>query len=174
MALFDENQITGIGGGLDLAGLGMSIFGANESSQAAQAKYDAQKKIAGLEIQADAQRRQAMEISARRNMLQTVRNAQQAQAQALANATSQGAQFGSGLAGGKGTVAGEAGTQMLGVSQNLQIGEKMFDINDQINMQKMAESDAESKMSQGQGMSAFGGDLMKAVPNLMKLFTLVP
>jgi hypothetical protein len=169
---FDEKTIAGFGAAGDLAGIGLSLFGASESSKGAQAKYDAQKKIAGLEIQADAQRRQAMEISARRNMLQTVRNAQQAQAQALANATSQGAQFSSGLAGGKGTVSGEAGTQMLGVSQNLQIGEKMFDINDQINMQKMAESDAESQISKGQGESAFGGALMKGIPDLMKLATL--
>ena len=174
MALFDNNQITGIGAGLDLASIGGGLFGISESSQGAQAKYDAQKKIAGLEIQADAQRRQAMEISARRNMLQTVRNAQQAQAQALSNATSQGAQFGSGIAGGKGTVAGEAGSQILGVSQNLQTGENLFDINNQINQQKMAESDAESKISQGQGMSSMFGALGKSIPDIMKLMTMIP
>jgi hypothetical protein len=174
MAFFSNDQITGLGGLGELASLSGQFLGVSESSQGAQAKYDAQKKIAALEMQADAQRRQAMEISARRNMLQTVRNAQQAQAQALANATSQGAQFGSGVAGGKGTVAGEAGQQMLGVSQNLQIGENMFDINNQINIQKMNEADAESKIAQGQGMSSMFGAIGKAIPDVMKLLTLVP
>jgi hypothetical protein len=159
MAFFSNDQITGLGGLGELASLSGQFLGVSESSQGAQAKYDAQKKIAALEMQADAQRRQAMEISARRNML---------------NATSQGAQFGSGVAGGKGTVAGEAGQQMLGVSQNLQIGENMFDINNQINIQKMNEADAESKIAQGQGMSSMFGAIGKAIPDVMKLLTLVP
>jgi hypothetical protein len=38
----------------------------------------------------------------------------------------------------------------------------------------MAESDAESQISKGQGESALGGALMKGIPDLMKLFTLIP
>jgi len=120
----------------------------------AKQKAEAEKANAMLEMQADQQRRQAMEIDARRRMLQTVRTAQQAQSSALAASVNQGGQFSSGLAGGRATVSGEAATSELGISQNLQIGEKLFDINSQIDINKLSIADIESKSSQAQGISS--------------------
>jgi len=71
---------------LEVAG---SVYGAVEGSKYAKQKAEAEKANAMLEMQADQQRRQAMEIDARRRMLQTVRTAQQAQSSALAASVNQ-------------------------------------------------------------------------------------
>ena len=169
---FDLSTFAGGAGGLLSAG--GSIFSAIESSKAAKEKADAEKQIASLEIQADSQRRQAMELSARRQQLQTVRNAQQAQAMALSAATNQGAAFGSGLQGGLAGVSGQANTANLGVSQNLQFGENLFDINQQIDTQKMNIADAETSLSNAQGLSSMFSSISKGLPAIMNLATLIP
>jgi hypothetical protein len=161
----------GIGG---LVSVGGGIIGSQESVEGAKAKAAAQRQIAQLEIQADAQRRQAMEISARRTMLQTVRNAQQARSMALSAAVNQGAQFSSSAASGQAQSSNQAAYQNLGVSQNLQLGENLFNINAQIDQQKMAEADAETKIAEGQGTSSLFGSIGKAIPDIMKLATLIP
>lgn len=174
MALLDNSQISGITGGLGLIGIAGSIMGSMESAEGAKAKAAAEKQIAQLEIQADSVRRQAMEMSARRQQLQTVRNAQQAQAQALSNAVNQGAQFSSSASAGQGAVSAQAASANLGVSQSVQFGENIFDINAKVDQQKIAEADAETKMYSGQGMSSLFGDLTKAAPGIGNLLSLVP
>lgn len=172
--LFSPNQITGIEGGFGAFGLAGSIYGSLEQSQGAKAKYAAEKQIAGLEMQADEQRRQAMELSARRQQLQTVRTAQQARAMALSSAVGQGAQFSSSAAAGQAQTSSQAAYANLGVSQNLQFGEQMFNINEQIDAQKIAESEAESKMASGAGLSSMFGAFGKSAQGLSSLFSLIP
>lgn len=147
-----------IAGGI--AGLGMSIMGGMDSTSAASQKAQAQKKIADLETQQDAVRKQAMEISARRQQMEVLRNQQRARSLALNSATSQGAQMGSGLQGGYGQVAGQSGVNLLGISQGLQSGEQMFGLNAQINSQKMNIADSDSLSAKGAGLSKLGGSLM--------------
>src|SRR5437879_455768 len=72
-----------IAGGI--AGIGLGIAGMSEQNQgnsiqlqAAKQKADAEKQIANLEIQQDAVRQKAMEISARRQSMETLRNQQRA------------------------------------------------------------------------------------------------
>src|SRR5882672_3742875 len=125
-------------------GLGMSIFGGVKQSQAAQQMAAAKQQIAGLETQQDTVRRSAMELSAKRQQMEVLRNAQRARSLALNNATSQGAQFGSGLQGGYGQVQGAASWNNLGITQNLDLGEQMFSLNQHINEQKMNIAGAES------------------------------
>src|SRR6266446_3267404 len=93
--------------GLGLAGLAMQVFGglgaADVSKQ--QAQLSAQVagvsgQIAGDELQIQAQKQQQMQLEANRMQLQNFRNVQQARARSLSNATSGGADFGSGLEGG--------------------------------------------------------------------------
>src|SRR5882672_1056370 len=136
--------IEGAGATLQAAG---SIYGAIEGSQFAKQKADEEKAIAQLEMQADQQRRQAMEISARRQQVQTVRNAQQARATALSASVNQGAQFSTGAQGGQQGVTSQGNFANLGVSQNLQIGENLFNINSAIDATKIAEADTESKQA---------------------------
>lgn len=173
MALLNSNQISGIEGGIGLGGLGLSILGTLEQSSAAKAKAQEEKQIAALEMQADQQRRQAMEISARRQQLQTVRTAQQARAMALSTAVGQGSQFSSSAESGQAQTNAQAAYSNLGVSQNLQIGEKLFDINAQIDSAKMAEADAESKMSSGLGLAGLGKGLLSSSMDIGKLMSLI-
>lgn len=146
--------------GAGIAGLGLSIFGGVEQTQAAQQKAAAEKNITNYEMQQDSVRRKAMELSANRQQMEVLRNAQRARALALNNATSQGAQFGSGLQGGYGQIAGAANWNNLGITQNLQFGEQMFDLNAQINQQKLAIGDASSLSATGAGISKLGSTLM--------------
>lgn len=169
---FDTSTL--FGGAGSLLSVGGGIFSALESSSAAKDKANSEKQIASLEMQADAQRRQAMELSARRQQLQTVRTAQQAQAMALSSATNQGAQFGSGLQGGLAGVSGQANFANLGVSQNLQFGENMFNINQQIDNQKLAIADDESALASAQGLGSMFSSLGKGLPAIMNLASLIP
>jgi hypothetical protein len=145
-----------------VAGLGLSIFGGSQQVSAASQKASAEKAIASYETQQDEIRRRAMELSAHRQQIEVLRNAQRARSLALNNATSQGAQFGSGLQGGYGQIAGAANWNNAGIQQNLGFGEQMFDINKQINAQKMNISDAGSLSATGAGMSKLGGSLMSS------------
>jgi hypothetical protein len=152
----------------DIAGFGMQAFGAFGAAGAAGQAAAASKAIAQDEMAADQQRRTAMELSARRQSVQDLRMNQRARAMATQNATTQGAQFGSGLAGGIGSISGQSGNNQLGISQNLQIGENLFNINQQIDAEKMAEADAKSKEATfgaigglGKGLGSVFGDIGK-------------
>lgn len=147
----------------NVAGIGIGIAGALGAANAAKKKSGAERAIAGFEMQADQQRRQAMELNASRQSLQTLRNAQQARSISLAAATNQGAQFGSGLAGGQATVSGQAGNSLLGISQNLEIGRNLFNINQNIDAAKMTVADAETQMATDQALMSVGSSLGKGV-----------
>lgn len=152
----------GIDDALMIGGMGASLFGAFGASSAARKAAEAQKSIAGLEIKANAQREQAMELNANRAMLQNVRMNQMARSVAQMNATSQGAQFGSGLQGGIGSISGGTGTNILGISQNLRIGRNLFDTYNKISHFKMDLGDAQSQLSTDQGLMSFGSSMMGA------------
>jgi hypothetical protein len=151
---------TGAGGALEVGG---ALYGAIEGSRFAKQKAEEEKQIALLERQADEQRRSAMEIQARRGMLQNVRNAQQAQANALSSAVGGGAQFSSSAQSGQRQAGAEAAYGNLGISQNLQIGEKLFDINSQISDAKISEADIESKQATALGIGGAFTNIGRAV-----------
>lgn len=171
---FSSNQISGIEGGIGLVGLAGGIAGSFETAAGAKQKAQAEQAIAQLEMQADQQRRNAMEISARRQMLQTKRTAQQAGAIALSSAVNQGAQFSSSAQGGQQGVTSQGNYANLGVSQNLQIGENLFNINSEISGAKLTEAEAESKIAEGQGISSIFGAVGKSAGAFGNLLSLVP
>ena len=163
----------GIGAGV---GLAASAYGAYGTVQADKAENTAQTNVIGLQQQQEALRLQATQVQGRRMQMQQLRQAQQGRAQALANATNQGAggsvQGGgvsSGLAGGQAAVSSEAGTNLLGINQNLQTAQNMFSLNAQISGQKIAYADAQLKGQEAQGISSFGSALGAAAPALGKL-----
>lgn len=158
-----------IGMAAGIAGLGLSIFGGAEKMAAAKQKADAQRQITSAEMQQDDVRRKAMELSARRQQMEVLRNAQRARSLALNNATSQGAQFGSGLQGGYGQIAGATNWNLAGINQNLSFGEQMFDLNKTISQQKLNVSDSESRSSTGSALSGLGGMLMSNTGTLKNL-----
>lgn len=144
-------------------GLGLSAYGAYGQMQAAGKKQQAQEGIIQGEMQADLVRNQAMNLDANRRQLEIVRQQQRARSLALAHATSgqgQGAQSSSGIFGGWGQIAGQAGFNWLGVEQNRQFGNQLFGINQQINQGKIQLSRADADMAQAQAFTQLGGAIL--------------
>ncbi len=151
-----------VGAALSIAGVGLSIFGGMEKTEAAQRQASIQQQMTGIEMRQDAVRRKAMELSARRQQMEVLRNAQRARSLALNNATSQGAQYGSGLQGGFGQIAGATQWNLTGIRENLNFGEQMFDLNAQLSQQKIAMAQAGGQAATAQGMSSLGTSLVGA------------
>lgn len=166
--IFSSSFLGGSGGSFDigsatsgfasLAGTGLSLDAAlgQASAQAASAKESQNQAM--LEMQADTQRRTAMELTARRQQLQTIRNQQMARSMALTTATSQGAAYGesSGLRGAYASIADQSATNQRNVSENLQVGEHLFDINAQIDASKMQQAKDQAGASMFAGLGAIG------------------
>lgn len=150
-------------------GLGLSVFGAIEKYQGAQKQTAAQIQEVKDEQQQDKVRQQAMEVQARRQQMEAFRNQQRARALALNNATSEGAQFGSGLQGGYGQISGQTNTNLLGISQNLQSGNQMFALNQDISNQKIAYAQAGGQINTGSGLSTLGGAMLSSMGTLKTL-----
>lgn len=169
-----------IGAAIGLVGLGGSLFGgvgqAGASKQMAgleQQKAALSMNTAGLEEQQDAVRQQAMELSNRRSQLENVRNTQRARAMAVQAGVSQGAQYGSGVAGGVASTEAQGTYGAVGLNQSLQQGESMFALNKSIDQNKIAmaglggqEASVQGSAATSAGIASLGGSLMKAAPML--------
>lgn len=153
-----------------VAGAGASMFGAMGSSRAAKAQNAAQQAQIEAEQRAEALRRQQMELESRRRLRETVRNQQRARAQALAASTNQGASQGSGLQGGYGQIAGDAGNQLLATGQNLEIGRGIFDANAANSAARMQYASASTDMATYKGISSLGGTLMSLSGTMGNIF----
>jgi hypothetical protein len=169
---FTPQQQAGITGAGEALSLGVQAYGAYESYEGAKKSASAQNAITGLEQKVEGQRYQAMQLSAQRESLQQLRSAQQARATALSNATGQGAQFGSGLQGGYGQISGQSKNNLLGISQNLQIGTNIFGLDAQISQQKIAMANAQTESATGSGISSFGKSLGSAIGPMASLAAL--
>lgn len=170
MSLF--GGISGASNAKDAAGL---------QSQEAAAAYGIQGQIAGLEGSANAQRQQQMALSAQRQQLENFRNMQRVRAQGLNAATQQGAQFGTGLAGGQAQATDQGYFNSQGIQQNLEIGNNLFSIDNQISQQKLALSGLQSStnvalsgiqsnMATDQGIANVGGAMMKGAGTMSNIF----
>ena len=165
----------GLGGwtaGVGLAGLALSAWGQEQQSKAQSQVYQADVNTANLEMGVNEQRRQQMTLNFRRQSIENLRNVQKAQAAGLAAATQGGAQFGSGLAGGKSQEAAQGAWNMENLSQNFQIGNNIFDLDNQIDQQKINKANAESSANNAGGIAGLGGDILKAAPMIAQLATL--
>lgn len=179
---------------VSVVGLGMSLFGgisaADDAKKAAKLQGDVgvlqnsaagtQSNIAGLQGDIEDQRHKAMELSAHRQQTEILRNNQRARAMAMSNATSQGAQFGTGLQGGLAQVEDQGLFNLAGVSQNLEIGQAQFGINKEITAQKQQlaltqgqiaqtqgqVAQAQGQMTTDQSIASLGGALVKSGPTI--------
>jgi len=151
---------TGVLTAVAVAGLGLSAFGASQSYSAARSQATAQQGMIAEQQKQEALRQQAMELDARRRQREILRNQQRARSMSLTTATAQGASFGSVLPGAFGQISGQAGTQGLGVSQNLEIGRGMFASNMVESQYKMDYAAAGAQMAFGQGLSTLGGAIV--------------
>lgn len=152
-----------------LLGLGTQLVGSVLSYQAATRQNELQRQDIGLQQKVEEQRRQAMELDANRKSMEVFRNNQRARSMGLQAATSQGAQFGSGLQGAYGQTRGQSGVNELGIAQNLTIGENIFDINSQRSSVKLNMAENQQDAQFGAALTGLGGSLFGASKSLNNL-----
>lgn len=116
---------------------------------------------AGYEKEIEKQKFNQMQLNARRQQLENIRNSQLARSMATNAATAQGAQFGSGLAGGIGQIGAQERWNSSGITQNLQIGENIFGLNSRISDNKMSIARLGGENAEQQAWGQLGGNLMK-------------
>src|SRR5229473_1311211 len=166
-----------IGAGISAIGLGLSLFGGSNQAKAskeyAQQSYAVQRQISANENLVNNQREVAMQVNERCNTLEQFRNTQRLAAQATAAATTQGAQFGSGLAGGLGQISAQGAYNVQGLSQNLEIGENIFGLDRTISGEKLQLAKLQSQYGQtsatNQGLMSLGSGIMSAGPAVGRL-----
>lgn len=154
---------------LAAGGIALQLFGAQQQHQAATRQNDIQQNIVKDQQAIETEKFNFMQVDARRRQLEVFRNVQRAKSLALTNATSKGAQFGSGLQGGYGQIEGEAGTQLTAISQNLASGERMYNINTDISGQKGLLAQAGLQSSTGAGLSSLGGSIVNNLGTISRL-----
>lgn len=156
--------------GLGIAGFGLKLLGGIFGSNAADEAYEAQRKIYSEGLKIQGVKHDAMMLASRRQQLEIIRNGQRARALALNAATNQGAQFGSGLQGGYGQIAGATNTNLLGNQQSLEMGEKMWNYNSAISRLNLEVSGAQTDMANAQGIMSLGNSLIQSGPTIGNLF----
>lgn len=155
--------------GIAAVGLGMQIFGGMKASDEAHKQAQISQQNFQLETQVNAQRKQAMELSANRQQLENYRNTRRASSAGLAASVSQGAQMGSGTAGAQGQITAQGAWYDQGIAQNLSIGRNIFGLNDQISANKVQMSQSQSAQATDQGWATFGSGLTKNAGTLSNL-----
>lgn len=121
----------------------VNVLASQQSIDASNQSYGINQNVIAAQQEIEAQKAKAMEIDARRQQTEIIRNQQRGRALALTNATAQGAARGSGLQGGYGQIAGVSGFNMLGVQQNLQIGRDIYSENQNISNSRIQQADLE-------------------------------
>lgn len=159
-------MIDPISAGLAVVGVGLQIFGSMSASENAQEVAQLNQSIAQDEKAINAQKKTAMELSARRDMLQQFRNAQRLRAQATAAAVNQGASQGTGLQGGLSQIMAQNEFNIAGINQNLEIGRNIFGLNDSISGKKSQISSLQGEIASDQALASLGGSLVKMGPTI--------
>lgn len=158
-------------------GLGMQIFGGLSGAANTKASSQAMTAVsldeAHQEQAISDQKQQAMEIAGRRQQLEIMRTSQRARANAVQSATSQGAQFGSGLQGGLAQVQDQSTFNMEGVQQALMTGRNIAGLNSNISQDRYSMLNLQNTATQNnatdQGYSSLGGALLKSGPVIGQL-----
>lgn len=138
-----------------VAGTATSIYSVSQQNKYNQQALESQQKI-------EDQRRQAMELDARRKNLEIIRNMNRARSIALSNSVASGTQGGSGLQGGYGQISGEGNNQLLSVNQNLDIGRNIFGLNADITAARSGAADASTLGTIGGGLTSLSNSLLNS------------
>jgi len=139
-----------------VAGLGLSAYGTVQSAQAQSQSAQLSQQQIRLQRQAEAERKKAMELDAIRQRREIIRRSIAARSVATATATNQGAQYGSALPGAYGGISGQTGVKELALNQNLEIGQNIFGINNQISRIGGQITGLQSSAATYAGLSSFG------------------
>lgn len=124
-------------------------------TQQQQLQIQTQTSVIQDQAQADAIREQSAELDATRQKRQAIRNGIVARATSLVAATNQGAsQPGSTALGqSNASISGQTNTNILGVNQNLGVGEQLYAINKDITSQYLnAQNENSSYVTQSQSL----------------------
>lgn len=156
------DPITIMAGVSAVAGIATSLIGGQAAAKASAQQAQISSQISGLDMQVNAQKQQQATLTYQRQQMQTIRNTQLARSMALTSATSQGAQFGSGLSGGLAQVSGQAQTDQLNLNQNYQIGQNVFGLDNQIDQLKMQMASVGGQMASDQGLMGIGQGITQA------------
>jgi hypothetical protein len=126
-----------------MAGTDVQAQAAALQTQQQLLQINTQKTAIGLQQQQDDLRRVAANLDASRRSREEIRKGISARAQATAAAINQGAgdRGSSALGGAEGTISGRIGTNLMGVFQNQQIGNKIFDLNKDISQNYLSGQD---------------------------------
>lgn len=128
-----------------------SMVAANQSFGINNSTIQAQQQI-------EAQKARAMELDARRQQLEAIRTQQRNRAIALATGVAQGGSVNrsSALQGAYGQASGQTGVNLLGIQQNLQIGQDIYGLNQTISNNQIALNDLQRSyaMQQAQNQTA--------------------
>lgn len=154
---------------LGVSGLALNLFGGFSKAAGAKAANAAQQREVQLQLQQEAVRQKYMESDAKRKSLEALRTQQRAQALAINNAVTQGAQFGSGLSGGLAQISGQTNTNLQGISTAVGFGQQMFGINSQISQTKQQQLAGQQQISEGQGLSSLGDTFIKSIGPMHQL-----
>lgn len=149
-----------LGLGLSLFGLGSNIAGNQESAQEAARQAELSKEISSNEIAINRNKKDAFEIQNRRQQIENIRNTQRARALGLNAATNQGAQLGSGLAGGQAQAVAQGGANATNLSQNAIISNWISSYNDNISALNAQMSESKGRQAAAQGQASLGSSLM--------------
>jgi hypothetical protein len=155
--------------GLSVVGFGMQLFGGFSQADNARQQAAVSQDIAVQEQGINAQKQQQMQLQAQRAKLENFRNVQRAKSMGLATATSQGAEFGSGLQGGQAQATDAGVYNDLGINQNLQIGQNIFGYNSKISSDKQQLASLGGEAATDQGIASLGGALIKSGPTIGQL-----
>ena len=152
-----------------VAGVGLQAYGSIQSAHAAAENRTASQNIAADQQRQEALRQQQMELDNQRRQREAIRVQQRARSTALTAATSQGAQFGSGLSGGYGQISGQSNENMLGLSQSLALGRANFGLSSDISQNRISQANAGYDASMGSGLSSLGGGLVSSLGSIGRL-----
>ncbi len=143
-----------------IAGTATSAFGASQKSKE-------QKKLMESQIREEELRRTMMEYENQRSVRDTIRKNQVAAAIGLSNEVNAGAQFGSAGAGARGQRQGQFGTTMTNLWENLQIGEGIFNENEN-------QARLKQKIGTDEGIMSFGSTIAGLGKPLGNMFGQAP
>ena len=129
---------------------GITSKASEQSYAASSASADINQGVIGAERGIESQKRSAMELSAKPQQLEIIRNQQRARSLGLTTATAQGAAQGSGLQGAYGQISGQTGVNILGVQQNLEVGRNIFDLNRTISERRIDMSNLQRQYARQQ------------------------
>ncbi len=145
-----------ISAGLQIIGTGLQIWGSFSAADHAKELAATQREVAADEQQINEQKRLQMQFEGRRMQMEIFRNMQRQRAQATAAAVNQGATEGSGLQGGLAEVTNQSLFNAVGVNTNLQFGNTIFGINNDISNKKMQMADIQSELATDQAWASLG------------------